>query len=92
MLPPLPVGLAILVTHDAPGVWRAELRAPLDHGRLVLVRTAAAPEAALAAVLGTTPRRRWSDNAVSIAPSAPRRPTARRTREAAAAVLRENTL
>src|SRR5262245_21893455 len=44
---PLPVGLAILLTHDAPGRWRGELR----DDRLVLVRTAPAPVSAVVALL-----------------------------------------
>jgi hypothetical protein len=48
---PLPVGLAVLLTHDFPGVWRAELSAGLRHGRLRLVHTAPAPESAVAALL-----------------------------------------
>jgi hypothetical protein len=51
MPPPLPVGLAVLLTHDSPELWRAQLRAELRHGSLVLVRTAPAPESALASVL-----------------------------------------
>jgi hypothetical protein len=37
----------ILLTNDALGVWRADLRA----GELLLTRTAPAPESALAALL-----------------------------------------
>jgi hypothetical protein len=44
---PLPVGVVIILMHDTPGSWRAELRV----GERLVIRSVPAPESALVALL-----------------------------------------